>query len=111
MSIQDQIKQEVESNDVVLFMKGTPDFPMCGFSGQVAQILNYLQIPYKGVNVLDDGEIRDVTEGTAFLHRPAFDLDTTPVIREWFDRNSTLQFENFSLDDHDLGNHRVVENE
>lgn len=59
MSIQDQIKQEIESNDVVLFMKGTPDFPMCGFSGQVAQILNYLQVPYKGVNVLDDGEIRE----------------------------------------------------
>ena len=59
MSTQDQIKQEVESNDVVLFMKGTPDFPMCGFSGQVAQILNYLQIPYKGVNVLDDGEVRE----------------------------------------------------
>lgn len=59
MSIQDQIKQEVETNDVVLFMKGTPDFPMCGFSGQVAQILNYLQVPYKGVNVLDDGEIRE----------------------------------------------------
>ena len=59
MSIQDQITQEVETNDVVLFMKGTPDFPMCGFSGQVAQILNYLQVPYKGVNVLDDGEIRE----------------------------------------------------
>ena len=59
MSIQDQIKQEIEANDVVLFMKGTPDFPMCGFSGQVAQILNHLGVPYKGVNVLDDGEIRE----------------------------------------------------
>jgi len=59
MSIQDQIKQEVEANDVVLYMKGTPDFPMCGFSGQVAQILNYLQVPYKGVNVLDDGDVRE----------------------------------------------------
>ncbi len=40
-------------------MKGTPQFPMCGFSGQVVQILNYLGVPYKGVNVLDDMAIRD----------------------------------------------------
>lgn len=53
------IDNEVKSNDVVLFMKGTPDFPMCGFSGQVAQILGYLGVPYKGVNVLENDEIRD----------------------------------------------------
>ena len=54
-----QIETEVKSNDVVLFMKGTPQFPQCGFSGQVVQILNYLGVPYQGVNVLDDAEIRD----------------------------------------------------
>jgi monothiol glutaredoxin len=53
------IDAEVKSNDVLLFMKGTPQFPMCGFSGQVVQILNYLGVPYKGVNVLDDMAIRD----------------------------------------------------
>jgi monothiol glutaredoxin len=52
------IDNEVKSNDVVLFMKGTPQFPMCGFSGQVVQILNYLGVPYKGVNVLEDETIR-----------------------------------------------------
>ena len=52
------IDSEVKSNDVVLFMKGTPQFPMCGFSGQVVQILNYLGVPYKGVNVLDDADVR-----------------------------------------------------
>ena len=52
------IDNEVKSNDVVLFMKGTPQFPMCGFSGQVVQILNYLGVSYKGVNVLDDPDIR-----------------------------------------------------
>ena len=52
------IDNEVKSNDVVLFMKGTPQFPMCGFSGQVVQILGYLGVPYKGVNVLDDEGIR-----------------------------------------------------
>ena len=52
------IDNEVKSNDVVLFMKGTPQFPMCGFSSQVVQILNYLGVPYKGVNVLEHESIR-----------------------------------------------------
>ncbi len=51
--INDYIDSEVKSHDVVLFMKGTPGFPQCGFSGQVVQILDYLGIDYKGVNVLD----------------------------------------------------------
>lgn len=53
------IENEIKSQDVVIFMKGTPQFPMCGFSGQVVQILNYLEVPFKGVNVLDDMAIRD----------------------------------------------------
>lgn len=53
------IDNEVKSSDVVLFMKGTPQFPMCGFSGQVVQILNYLGVPFKGVNVLEDQAIRE----------------------------------------------------
>ncbi len=52
------IDNEVKSNDIVLFMKGTPAFPQCGFSGQVVQILDYLGVDYKGVNVLADAEIR-----------------------------------------------------
>ena len=53
------IKQTIDSNDVVLFMKGTAKFPQCGFSAQVAQILNHLGVPYKDVNVLDDQELRE----------------------------------------------------
>ncbi len=53
------IENEIKSQDVVVFMKGTPQFPMCGFSGQVAQILNYLEVPFKGINVLDDMAIRE----------------------------------------------------
>ena len=53
------IENEIKSQDVVVFMKGTPQFPMCGFSGQVVQILNYLGVPFKGVNVLDDMAVRD----------------------------------------------------
>ncbi|MBS7704543.1 Grx4 family monothiol glutaredoxin [Chelatococcus asaccharovorans] len=52
------IDNAVKTNDVVLFMKGTPQFPMCGFSGQVVQILDYLGIAYQGVNVLDDADVR-----------------------------------------------------
>ena len=40
-------------------MKGTPDFPQCGFSGQIVQILNHVGVPYKGINVLADAEIRE----------------------------------------------------
>jgi monothiol glutaredoxin len=58
MSIKEFIDNEVKSNDVVLFMKGTPQFPMCGFSGQVVQILDHLGVPYKGLNVLDSDELR-----------------------------------------------------
>ena len=52
------IDNEVKSNDVLLFMKGTPTFPQCGFSGQVVQILDYLGVEYKGVNVLENADIR-----------------------------------------------------
>jgi monothiol glutaredoxin len=58
MSISQFIDQQLKSSDVVLFMKGTPQFPQCGFSGQVVQILDYLGVPYKGVNVLDSEELR-----------------------------------------------------
>ena len=58
MSVHDFIDNEVKTNDVVVFMKGTPQFPQCGFSGQVVQILDYLGVAYKGVNVLADSEIR-----------------------------------------------------
>jgi monothiol glutaredoxin len=57
-SAHEQIDAAVKGNDVVLFMKGTPQAPMCGFSGQVVQILDYLGVPYAGVNVLADPELR-----------------------------------------------------
>ena len=57
--IQDWIGREVASNDVVLFMKGTKEMPQCGFSMQVAQILNHLGVDFKDINVLDDVSVRD----------------------------------------------------
>ena len=59
MSINQFIDNEVKGHDVVLFMKGTPQFPQCGFSGQGVQILDYLQVPYKGINVLESGDLRE----------------------------------------------------
>ena len=58
MAIEQFIANEVKSNDVVLFMKGTPSFPQCGFSSQVVQILDYLGVPYKGLNVLESDDLR-----------------------------------------------------
>lgn len=52
------IAQTIENNDVVLFMKGTADFPQCGFSGRVVQILDYLKVDFKDVNVLESNELR-----------------------------------------------------
>ncbi len=52
------IESQVKSNDVVLFMKGTPTFPQCGFSGQLVQILDYLGVTYTGVNVLESDDLR-----------------------------------------------------
>jgi monothiol glutaredoxin len=55
----ERIESDVKSNPVVLFMKGTPVFPQCGFSARVVQVLSHLGVPFKGVNVLEDMEIRD----------------------------------------------------
>jgi monothiol glutaredoxin len=54
----DRIKDDIASNDVVLYMKGTPVFPMCGFSAAVVQVLSHMGVKFKGVNVLDDPSIR-----------------------------------------------------
>ncbi len=54
----DRIKQDVTSNPVVLYMKGTPVFPQCGFSAAVVQILTELGVKFKGIDVLTDPEIR-----------------------------------------------------
>ena len=59
MNAKQKIQNIIESNDVVLFMKGTPDMPQCGFSMAVANVLKMLNIKFNGVNVLEDEEIRN----------------------------------------------------
>ena len=57
-SVHDRIAEDVASSDVVLFMKGTPVFPQCGFSAAVVQILSTLGVKFKSVDVLKDPDIR-----------------------------------------------------
>jgi len=57
--IKDKIDSEINNNDVCLFMKGTPDAPQCGFSMAVSNILKILEVKFKGINVLEDQNLRD----------------------------------------------------
>ncbi|TRO89002.1 Grx4 family monothiol glutaredoxin [Glycocaulis profundi] len=57
-AVQDDIRSTVQSHDVVLFMKGTPVFPQCGFSSVVARVLDHLGVSYHSVNVLEDDAVR-----------------------------------------------------
>ena len=54
----EQIKSTITSNPVVIFMKGTPDFPQCGFSMAVSNVLKHLNVNFKGINVLEDENLR-----------------------------------------------------
>jgi monothiol glutaredoxin len=58
MSINEQIKNLINENDICLFMKGTPDIPQCGFSLAVANVLKHLNLKFKGINVLENDEMR-----------------------------------------------------
>ena len=58
MSTNDKIKNLIKENEVCLFMKGTPDAPQCGFSMTVSNVLKHLKVDFKGINVLDDDDIR-----------------------------------------------------
>lgn len=58
MTAETQIKETVDANDVVLFMKGTKSMPQCGFSSRVAGVLNFMGVEYQDVNVLEDEGIR-----------------------------------------------------
>ena len=57
--VSQNIENEIKSNDVVLFMKGTPVFPMCGFSAATVEVLNKLGLKFTSVNVLDSDEMRE----------------------------------------------------
>ena len=59
MDTKQKISKLIDENDICLFMKGTPDSPQCGFSMAVSNILKILEVNYKGVNVLENQELRE----------------------------------------------------
>jgi monothiol glutaredoxin len=58
-TISTRIQSDIEKNDVMLYMKGTPIFPQCGFSARVIQILTHMGVPFQTANVLEDAELRE----------------------------------------------------
>ena len=58
-NIKKRIDDQIKNNDICLFMKGTPDVPQCGFSLAVSNVLKHLNVQFKGINVLEDPEIRE----------------------------------------------------
>ena len=94
----DWIKKKITSTDVVLFMKGTPEAPQCGFSNQVVQILNYLGIEFSSVNVLEDESIRSgIKEYTNWPTIPQLYVKNefiggADIIREMFEENELKDF-------------------
>ena len=96
--VNDIITSEIAENDVVLFMKGTPVFPQCGFSSQIVQILSYLGVSFKGVNVLDSDELREGIK--TFSNWPTIPqlyvkgefLGGCDIIREMFEQDELREF-------------------
>src|SRR5262245_10680223 len=97
MSIEQFIDNEVKSNDVVLVMKGPPQFPICGFSAQVVQILDHVGASYKGLNVLDSDELRQGIK--AYSNWPTIPqlyvkgefVGGCDIVREMFQNNELQQ--------------------
>lgn len=59
MDVNSRIEEQLSSHDILLYMKGTPDFPQCGFSGQTVAALNAIGKPYSFVNIFEDQEVRE----------------------------------------------------
>ena len=97
-ALKTRIDNEIASEPVVLFMKGTPVFPQCGFSSQVVQILSYLGVSFKGVNVLDNDELREGIK--TFSNWPTIPqlyvkgefLGGCDIIREMFEEDELREF-------------------
>ncbi len=93
----DQIRKEIESNDVVLYMKGTSVFPQCGFSAAVVQILSQMGVAFKDINVLEDSIIREgVKEFTQWptipqLYVKGEFVGGCDIIREMYENNELHQ--------------------
>ena len=96
----ERIKQDISSNDVVLYMKGTPVFPQCGFSAAVVQVLTHLGVPFKGIDILADPELREGIK--VFSSWPTIPqlyvkgefVGGCDIIREMFETGELIEFMN-----------------
>lgn len=70
MNVIERIQDQLASHPVVLFMKGTPDFPQCGFSGRVVQVLQMCNAEYKAINIFEDPEMREALK--EYSHWPTY---------------------------------------
>ncbi len=98
ITIHDEIKNAVDSTDVLLFMKGSPQFPQCGFSSTVCQILQQLGIEFKSVDVLQNAEVRNgVKEFSSWptipqLYVKGEFLGGCDIIREMYESGELADF-------------------
>ena len=96
--VQAQIAEAVKNNDVLLYMKGTPAFPQCGFSSVVVQILSHVGVKFKAVNVLEDPEVREGIK--AFSNWPTIPqlyvkgefVGGADIVREMFEQQELVPF-------------------
>ena len=96
----ERIKQDVSSNDVVLYMKGTPVFPQCGFSAAVVQVLTHLGVPFKGIDILADPELREGVK--VYSNWPTIPqlyvkgefVGGCDIVREMFETGELIEFMN-----------------
>ena len=98
VTVEERIRQEVADTPVVLYMKGSPVFPQCGFSAAVVQILSHLGVKFKGVDVLADPQIRQgIKEFSSWptipqLYVKGEFVGGCDIIREMFDSGELRQF-------------------
>ena len=97
-AVQERIEREINDHDVVLFMKGTPVFPQCGFSSIVVQVLSHLGVKFKGIDVLSDPALRQGIK--AFSDWPTVPqlyvkgefIGGCDIVREMFETGELAQF-------------------
>jgi monothiol glutaredoxin len=96
--VQVRIADDVKSNDVLLYMKGTPAFPQCGFSAVTVQILSHIGVKFKAVNVLEDQDVREGIK--AFSNWPTIPqlyvkgefVGGADIVREMFEQDELVPF-------------------
>jgi monothiol glutaredoxin len=97
-NIANRIKQQVEGDDVVLYMKGTPVFPQCGFSAAVVQVLSHAGVPFQSYNILEDADLRQGLK--EFSNWPTFPqlyvkgelVGGCDIVREMYETGELTQY-------------------